>query len=233
MINSILTPVITAYYIKKDSGVYKTGGLVDNIFMMSLTNSILPSIVLFFHPFNVWVWIQKKFKSRRGKTIDYLGGKLYLTQKELNVIYEGTEFEVGAEYIYIVNLFMFVCFFVSLQPIVSIIALLGYFLMYWVEKYCLFNREKRPVPGTDFINKAVYQVVFLGPLMYSLGSLTWSNFDPNGIPPEAIIPNLIAVLFSVLLIILPINTLIVGCCIKEDTSVKVTTYDSDRMFFSS
>lgn len=78
---------------------------------------------------------------------------------------------------------MFVCFFVSLQPIVSIIALLGYFLMYWVEKYCLFNRERRPVPGTDFVNKTVYQLVFLGPLMYSLGSLTWSNFDPNGIPP--------------------------------------------------
>lgn len=81
MINSILTPVITAYYIKKDSGVYKTGGLVDNIFMMSLTNSLLPAVVLFFHPFNVWVWIQKKFKSRRGKHLKLYRWKIVLDSK--------------------------------------------------------------------------------------------------------------------------------------------------------
>lgn len=78
---------------------------------------------------------------------------------------------------------MFACFFVSLQPIVPVIVLVGYTLMYWVQKYCLFNRYKRPVPGTDLINKAVYQMIFFCPLIYTLGSLTWANFDPNGIPP--------------------------------------------------
>jgi hypothetical protein len=78
---------------------------------------------------------------------------------------------------------MFACFYVSLQPIVSFIALIGIFLIYWVHKYCLFNRYKRPIPGTDFVNDAIYQIIFLGPLVYSLGSLTWSNFDPKGIPP--------------------------------------------------
>lgn len=107
---------------------------------------------------------------------------------------------------------MFVCFFVSLQPIVSVVALIGYFLMYWVEKYCMFYRYKRPVPGTDFVNKTVYQLIFLGPLIYSLGSLTWSNFDPNGIPREALLPNLLAVLFSVVLLLLPINPIILNCC---------------------
>jgi hypothetical protein len=128
---------------------------------------------------------------------------------------------------------MFVCFFVSLQPIVSVFALLGYLIMYWSEKYCLFNRYKRPVPGSDFVNKSVYQLIFLGPLIYSFGSLTWANFDPNGIPPEAIVPNLLAVLFSVLVIILPMNTFIEGFCTNENTVVKLTNYDNDRMFFSS
>jgi hypothetical protein len=84
--------------------------------------------------------------------------------------------------------------------------------MFWVEKYCMFYRYKRPVPGTDFVNKAVYQWIFLGPLIYALGSLTWSNFDPNGIPKEALLPNILAAVFSALLVILPVNPIIVSCC---------------------
>lgn len=119
---------------------------------------------------------------------------------------------MGYSYIYLVNVFLFVCFFVSLQPIVSVIGLVGYLLMFWVEKYCMFYRYKRPVPGTDFVNKAVYQWIFLGPLIYALGSLTWSNFDPSGIPKEALLPNILAAVFSALLVILPMNPIIVSCC---------------------
>lgn len=115
---------------------------------------------------------------------------------------------------------MFVCYFVSLQPIVSVIALLGFVMMYWVQKYCMFYRYKRPVPGTDFVNRAVYQIIFLGPLVYSLGSLTWSNFDPQGIPKEALLPNLIAAIFSALLVFIPMNTIVAGCCFKDGTSAK-------------
>jgi hypothetical protein len=115
---------------------------------------------------------------------------------------------------------MFTCFFVSLQPIVSVIALIGYAFMYWVEKYCLFNRYRRPVPGTDFLNKAVYQIVFLGPPIYCLGSLTWSNFDPSGIPREALVPNLIALLFSAVLYLIPMSTIIEGCGKAKEVEVK-------------
>lgn len=109
-------------------------------------------------------------------------------------------------------------------------ALVGYLLMFWVEKYCMFYRYKRPVPGTDFVNKAVYQIIFLGPLVYSLGSLTWSNFDPAGIPREAIVPNILAVIFSSLLILLPINPIILAC-FHENVAVKATLYEDDRLFF--
>lgn len=108
---------------------------------------------------------------------------------------------------------MFVCFFVSLQPIVSIIALIGYVAMYWIQKYCLFYRYKRPVPGSDFINRSIYKIIFFGPLIYSLGSLTWANIDPNGIPPEALVPNLISVGLSVILILIPMNALEITCFI--------------------
>ncbi len=55
-------------------------------------------------------------------------------------------------------------------------------MMFWSQKWALFNRMRRPVPGNDLINTAMGQLIFLGPLAYSLGSLTWSNFFPEGIP---------------------------------------------------
>lgn len=79
-------------------------------------------------------------------------------------------------------MFLFVCFFVSLQPILPLFALGGYLIMYWTQKYSLFNRMRRPVPGTDLVNTAMYQLLLLGPMVYSIGSLTWSNFFPDGIP---------------------------------------------------
>ena len=66
MINSILTPVITAYYIKTDTGVYKTGGLVDNIFLMSITNAILPPILVLFDPYYFFIKIVRCFKSTKS-----------------------------------------------------------------------------------------------------------------------------------------------------------------------
>lgn len=64
MINSILIPVIVAYYIKTTTGVYKAGGLVDNIFIMAFTNSLIPPILLFFDPFVLKTAIFKCLKSR-------------------------------------------------------------------------------------------------------------------------------------------------------------------------
>ena len=133
-------------------------------------------------------------------------------------MYEGIEFEVGYEYIYIGNLFMFVCFYVSLQPICAFAAILGYFIMYWVQKYCMLYRYRRPVPGSDFVNQAVWQIIHLGPFLYSLGALTWSNFMPDGIPERAIVPNLIALGFSVLLIVVPIKSILIALFFDDNAA---------------
>ena len=91
----------------------------------------------------------------------------------------------------------------------------GILLNYWALKYCLFGRYKRPIPGTDFVSDAIYQIIYLGPLIYSFGSMTWSNFVPNGIPPEAIIPNLVAIGISSFIIFVPIQVILKDCCRNE------------------
>lgn len=75
----------------------------------------------------------------------------------------------------------------------------------------------------EFVNNAVYKMISFGPVVYSFGSLTWANFSPTGIPPEALVPNLIALGLSVILFIIPFNTIIIGTCMS-DSAEKPTLF---------
>ena len=72
----------------------------------------------------------------------------------------------------------------------------------------------------------------LGPLIYSMGSLTWSNLSPVGIPEEALLPNLIAVGISVVMLFFPIHSLIIGACFSEEFET-VKKFDDERLLFPS
>jgi hypothetical protein len=99
-----------------------------------------------------------------------------LTQYELNFIAEKPEYELGLEYIYVISNFLFICFFVSLQPVIPLFGILGLFCMYWIEKYVMLHNCQRPVPGVDTISIVMYQMIYFGGISYALGSLTWSVF---------------------------------------------------------
>ena len=75
--------------------------------------------------------------------------------------------------------------------------------MYWIQKHALFKRSKRPFPGNDTINRALYRIIYFGPLTFSLGNLTWSNLLKEGGPYSAIIPNLISVALSAVFVLVP------------------------------
>lgn len=57
--------------------------------------------------------------------------RLKLSQQELNAKLEGLDFEIGLQYVYSIKTVVFTAFFVSLMPVISILALLGIFFMYW------------------------------------------------------------------------------------------------------
>ena len=126
---------------------------------------------------------------------------------------------------------MFTCFFVSLQPIISLFAIVGMGMMYWAQKYSLFNRTRRPVPGTDLINIAMSQIILLGGILYSLGSLTWSNFFPEGIPKEALVPNLAALGISIAMALIPYRAVLASCF--EDNGEICQEYAKCRIILPS
>lgn len=203
MINSILIPILVNKFIKNK--IYSENGLASDVFMLGLTNSFISPIILIFNPFYIMNRFKKWLYARSANK------RLLINQPELNSSYEYLIFEPGFEYVYLVNLFLFVCFFVSLQPIISMFAIAGMGMMYWGQKHSLFNRTKRPVPGTDLINVAMSQIILTGGIIYSLGSLTWSNFFPEGIPKYALLPNLIALGISVLMALLPYRAILSKC----------------------
>jgi hypothetical protein len=67
----------------------------------------------------------------------------------------------------------------SLQPIIILFAIIGLILHFWASKYSLFNRCKRPVPGTKILYDTTVQFVYAGGLFYGLGSLIFINILPN------------------------------------------------------
>ncbi len=65
MINTILIPIITAFYVK-DRNLYYENGLVDNIFMLSISAIIIPPIMLFVNPYRIFLAIFRCCKSTSG-----------------------------------------------------------------------------------------------------------------------------------------------------------------------
>merc|ERR1711974_215179 len=134
------------------SNIYDKNGLADDIFMLGLTNAFIAPILRYFDGYYLFTRLMARHFNKPES-------KLYINQPDLNAYVVNIEFEIGFEYIYIVNMFLFTCFFVSLQPIISLFALTGFFFMFWTQKWSLFNRMRRPVPGNDLVNAAMGQLI--------------------------------------------------------------------------
>ena len=105
--------------------------------------------------------------------------------------------------------------------------------MYWAQKYSMFNRMQRPVPGTDLINTALFQIILLGGIFYSIGSLCWSNFFPDGTPRSAIVPNIVALVISIIMFLLPYRAIFVAVFESEADDDACLEFVKNRMMLSS
>lgn len=78
--------------------------------------------------------------------------------------------------------------------------------MYWAQKFSLLYRCKRPAPGNNSINTAMYQLIYLGPVFYAIGSFCWSHFFKHNF--IGIAPNLVAVIIAGVIFLIPYKKLI-------------------------
>ena len=198
LINSILIPILVNYYFK-GGNLYGINGLAYDVFLLSVTNSYLSPLIKIFDLYYFFTRVMRWVYGTATK-------KLWIDQKELNQYYEYIEFEVGYEYIYMVNLFLFTCFFLPLQPIIAVFAISGLVLMFWAQKYSLYNRCRRPVPGNKAINTTMYTLIYLGPAFFGIGSFCWSHFFEHEF--IGIAPNLTTCIIAFIIFILPYRALV-------------------------
>lgn len=167
ILNSIVIPILVNHFLQDN--LYGVNGLAYDIFYLGITNSFLSPLIRIFDIEFYFFRLVKWYKNQPDS-------KILSNQQKLNFYTQHIEFQIGYEHIYVVNLFLFCCFFCSLQPIVVVFGITGLSIMFFAQKYSLFNRSRRPVPGNNFINTAMYQLIFLGPAFFTIGSFCWSNF---------------------------------------------------------
>jgi hypothetical protein len=110
---------------------------------------------------------------------------------------------------------------------VPVFALLGLFFMYWIEKYSLFNKCQRPVPGIDTINVVMHQFIYIGGAAYALGSLTWAVFLSDKNFRDSMVANLVAAGLGLVIFLFPYETFV---SYKENTNLK-KSYSDRRVYF--
>lgn len=178
LLNSIVLTLLANYYIKKN--LYNQGGLTEDVFYFSVSNALLPPLLKIFDVSYLLYKVTRWWKCRPGTSLTNIAKKLgYESQSDYNKEWERPEFETGYEYAYILKTCIYTAFYISIQPIIALMAAIGMFLMFYANKYVLFYRSSRPKPSSSLINETLSRILNFMVVIYSLGSLTWTSFIPN------------------------------------------------------
>jgi hypothetical protein len=212
LINSILVLVIVGWFIKQKIGhlsVFAKSGLIDDVFMVSVTTSFLPFLLAYFvDPEQVLRYVNRW---RRGGEIE--AGECVQTQAELNLELENSHFYVALEYVNVNVIVLLNAFFAALQPIALGFGALGLGLLYLVKKYLLLSRYTRPPLMGKSLHQAMAGVMDAAPFFFSFGSLMVMNlFVQEG---AVLVPNLVAVALAGLFVLLPVERTL-RCCVADD-----------------
>lgn len=145
----------------------------QDIFFIALFNIAVP-IGRFIDPYYILITLRNKIYA----IPDYRLQKFH-SQEEFNKIYQDNDFDLGYEYAYILKTSIFTSFFMSLQPIITIFAVLGLLLMFQVNKYRILYRFFKPRFYSATVNNLVNYLLNLSPMIFALGMLVFINWQKS------------------------------------------------------
>jgi hypothetical protein len=169
-LNTILIPVFTNIEAEQwfDSG----GFILEIFFNVTIASFITPLSYLL----NPTVFF-KKFKIYLAKR---KGENWKLTQRELNILYEGPSYDVAKGYSETLLILAVSAFFTPLLPIIPIIAFFGIIFQYWIKKYSLLRINKIPeTMGEDLDAGLASSLPFIG-MLYAAGLYYFINSVSSG-----------------------------------------------------
>ncbi len=167
VINTSMLPVLSRLAIRGQSP-FEPDGLAQVVFDYALTNALVPNLLLLLDPgyflrrflFSLPCYLHSKVQS--------------LSQRELNLSLEGPVLDPSATYKYALNYVTFAAFYLPLQPAILLFLLAGLILRYFILRYLLVTRYKRPATLHPSFNWEMTKNLWLVPLFYAAGSILFA-----------------------------------------------------------
>ncbi|CAD8062591.1 unnamed protein product [Paramecium sonneborni] len=179
-INTAIIPLLVNLALQDEQllvSLWKSGGLNSDVSLILIMNAIFPWVINLFDPFYIWKLI-KRVKAKNQ------GNNCTLTQREANLLFEGTKSDLSQKYATIVKALMLTFFYAQLLPIGIPIALGFLLITYWVEKYLLLKRQARNAPlGKQLAEEMIDLYIELTLLLFAAGNCIWQKVVVGEIHP--------------------------------------------------
>lgn len=138
-------------------------GLVVDIFFNLIGIAFVSPLTYIFDPLHVL----RRCKKRR---IVKQGQKSRISQRELNIIFEGPVLDMAQRYSNLMLLFMMTVFYTPILPITPLITGLGAIWQYWIEKYMLLRVHCRPETMGSFMPSLVSTALPIYVILYGFSN---------------------------------------------------------------
>ncbi|CAI2371715.1 unnamed protein product [Moneuplotes crassus] len=116
---------------------FTPSGLCTDISFNILALCLIGPILYIFDPVYINKLIKKKLEMRKGI-------RSKMTQRQVNELFEGEEFDIAQRYSVTLSLAMIVMLYMTINPFISGVAILGCIFQYWVTKIMLLRRHNTP-----------------------------------------------------------------------------------------
>ena len=167
-LNSAVVPLLAKELVvkkrMKDIGynLNRNNLLVDDMFVMFLVNAILTP-AFWGYSFPYWRQRYKIYRIERHKVPD---DHHYMTQRELNKLYECQDMRISYKYAYLAKTASMTFFYLPIFPIGFFISFGGFILGYLLELYNFTHLYKRPEMLNEIIFKSYTEnfviILFIG-----------------------------------------------------------------------
>ena len=139
-LNSAIVPLISNVLMNLDDMTINYELLVNNMFMMFLVNSFISPLMW---TFDVTYYFKKlliyMIESKKNPDLFHT-----MTQKKLNKLYEQMDIELAYKYSYISKTLLMTFFYLPLFPLGVVFSIFGLFFGFYLEKFNIAHRYKRP-----------------------------------------------------------------------------------------
>lgn len=142
----------------KDERWFISGGLVADMTYVLISNAFVQPLVYLFSP----LYMLKLCKMRKAEKDPYLN------QAEANLIWEGPEVDMAQRYANLMKTLIVTLAYAPILPMGILISIAGLIFEYWIDKYLLIRRHKRPARLSGALAEAMGAFVSWAVLIYAI-----------------------------------------------------------------